>query len=52
MKLAVFMNLITGMMLGVEYVEDDGVNHLVIDLFIVRINFAWGDLDLTEAEEE
>lgn len=52
MKIAVFFNLITGVMVGGEYVEDDGVHHLVIDLFIVRINFAWGDLDLTEVEEE
>ena len=46
MKIAVFFSFITGVMVGGEYVEDDGLQHLVLDLFIVRICITWGDLDL------
>ena len=37
-------NLITGMMVGVEYVEGDPdwKHCFVIDFFIVRIMFHWG----------
>ena len=35
-------NLISGMMLGVEYVEDEFLgNCLVLDVFIIRIVFFW-----------
>ncbi len=38
-------NLITGVMLGIEYVDDkEGGRHIVLDLFIVRILVSWGEL--------
>jgi hypothetical protein len=38
-------HLITGMMVGIESVpgDEDWQNCLVIDLFIVRIMFHWGE---------
>lgn len=35
------VNLITGCMLGVEFVENEHVNHIVVDLFIFRILFTF-----------
>jgi hypothetical protein len=38
------IHLITGIMFGVEYVEDDfeeDVHHLVIDIGFVRVMFTW-----------
>ena len=38
-------NLIAGVMLGFEYVDDkEGGRHIVLDLFIVRILVSWGEL--------
>jgi hypothetical protein len=37
-------NLITGMMLGAEYVKDEDEKFIVLDLFIVRVMIFWGDL--------
>lgn len=34
--------LISGCMLGIEYVEDLEFNNVVIDLFVVRILVSWG----------
>ena len=41
-------HLITGMMLGIEFVPGDGdwQHCLVFDLFIVRIMFHWGADDV------
>ena len=39
------IHLITGIMFGVEYVDDDfeeGLSHVVIDLTFVRVMFSWG----------
>lgn len=37
------INLISGIMLGLEYVQDpeDGTNYIVVDLLFVRILFGW-----------
>ena len=37
------INLISGIMLGAEYVQDpeDGTNYIVVDLLFVRILFGW-----------
>lgn len=35
------INLITGIMFGVEYAELDGERHVVLDLAFVRILFTW-----------
>jgi hypothetical protein len=37
-------NLIAGLMLGAEYVEDEDDKFIVLDLFIVRVMIFWGDL--------
>jgi hypothetical protein len=34
-------NLIMGVMLGIEYVEDEGWSNLIIDLFVLRIMISW-----------
>lgn len=52
MKFAVFMNLITGVMVGGEYIEDDGVSSLILDLFIVRVCISWGDITPIEDGDE
>lgn len=41
-------HLITGMMLGVELVpgDEDWKHCLVVDLFIVRLMFHWGEDDV------
>ena len=41
-------HLITGMMVGIEIVpgDEDWQNCLVLDLFIVRIMFHWGESDV------
>jgi hypothetical protein len=36
------LNFITGVMLGIEFIEDDEWNHLVFDMLIVRLNIVWG----------
>jgi hypothetical protein len=39
------IHLITGIMFGVEYVDDDfeeGLRHFIIDLAFVRVMFSWG----------
>lgn len=33
--------LITGCMLGFEYVEEESVNHIVVDLFFFRLLFTF-----------
>lgn len=55
MKIMMFVHLITGMMVGLEFVEDGPVKHLVLDIIIVRLDIAWGDIEEIEefmAEEE
>lgn len=34
-------SLIAGVMLGIEYVEDEGWSNLIIDLLILRIMISW-----------
>jgi len=51
MRIAAFFSLITGVMVGGEYVEDEGVKNNVIDLFIVRICISWGELDFIDGDE-
>ncbi len=41
MDFSIQFNFITGMMLGVEFVSDDeGGNHMVLDLLILRLMFS------------
>lgn len=35
------VNLISGVMVGVELEKDDSGSYLVLDLFILRILFSW-----------
>ena len=37
-------NFIFGVMLGFEYVEDEGDKSIVIDLLILRLLITWGDV--------
>lgn len=53
MKIAVYFNFITGMMIGAEYVEhedEENVKSIVIDLFILRACITWGDLESQDGE--
>ena len=36
------LNLISGIMLGVEIVQDEGDTVLVVDLLVLRIMVVWG----------
>lgn len=52
MKFAFLFSFITGMKLGGEYYERDGIKHLDLDLLIVNVIVCWGDLDQLEIELE
>ena len=52
MKIVMFFNFITGVMAGFEFIDDDDIKHFILDLFIVRIDIAWGDIEAFEFSEE
>lgn len=52
MKIGVYSNFIAGVMVGFEFVDDDVVNHFLLDLFIVRIDIVWGDIEAYELSGE
>lgn len=52
MKIVLFFNFITGVMLGFEFIDDGDINHFIIDLLIARIDIVWGDIEAFEFSEE
>jgi hypothetical protein len=51
MKLVVFASFISGCMLGFELLSDDGINHIIFDLLILRVDICWGAIEAFEAFE-
>jgi hypothetical protein len=52
MKFAFLLSFITGVKVGGEFYEVEGLKHLDLDLFIVNLVICWGDIDQLEIELE